>query len=91
VEYPDILARRALPAGRLTRLGATSDFHHRLLAHALVRPFPMMMDERAYKHLVRACPAMARFTSRRKRCLPGKDTFTHIVLITVERFHGAVV
>ena len=31
---PDILARRALPAGRLTRLGATPDFHHGLLARA---------------------------------------------------------
>jgi photosystem II stability/assembly factor-like uncharacterized protein len=28
---PGILGRRALPAGRLTRLGATPDFHHGLL------------------------------------------------------------
>jgi hypothetical protein len=28
---PDILARRALPAGRITGLGATPDFHHGLL------------------------------------------------------------
>jgi 3alpha(or 20beta)-hydroxysteroid dehydrogenase len=28
---PDILGRRALPAGRLARLGATLDFHHGLL------------------------------------------------------------
>jgi hypothetical protein len=28
---PDILGRRALPAGRLGRLGATPDFHHGLL------------------------------------------------------------
>src|SRR6476646_8096832 len=28
---PGILGRRALPAGRLARLGATSDFHHGLL------------------------------------------------------------
>ena len=29
---PDILARRALPAGRIAALGATPDFHHGLLA-----------------------------------------------------------
>ena len=29
---PDILGRRALPARRLTRLGATPDFHHGLLS-----------------------------------------------------------
>src|SRR4026209_426188 len=29
---PDILRRRALPAGRLARLGATRDFRHGLLA-----------------------------------------------------------
>jgi len=28
---PGILGRRALPAGRLARLGATPDFHHGLL------------------------------------------------------------
>src|SRR5436853_3179718 len=28
---PDILGRRALSAGRLAALGATPDFHHRLL------------------------------------------------------------
>src|SRR5213593_76256 len=28
---PDILSRRALSAGRLAALGATADFHHRLL------------------------------------------------------------
>ena len=35
---PDILGRRALPARRLARLGATPDFHHGLLvrvAHEL--------------------------------------------------------
>ena len=32
---PDILGRRALPAGRLARLGATPDFHHGLLAGLL--------------------------------------------------------
>src|SRR5712664_2339694 len=31
---PGILGRRALPAGRLARLGATPDFHHGLLASA---------------------------------------------------------
>ncbi|PYR15141.1 MAG: hypothetical protein DMF94_32835 [Acidobacteria bacterium] len=31
---PGILGRRALPAGRLARLGATPDFHHRLLGQA---------------------------------------------------------
>ena len=31
---PGILGRRALPAGRLARLGATPDFHHELLAGA---------------------------------------------------------
>src|SRR5438128_3340138 len=30
---PGILSRRALPAGRLARLGATPDFHHGLLGH----------------------------------------------------------
>jgi glycosyltransferase involved in cell wall biosynthesis len=35
---PDILARRALPAGRLSRLGATPDFHHGLLAGDASRP-----------------------------------------------------
>ena len=30
---PDILGRRALSAGRLAALGATPDFHHRLLGH----------------------------------------------------------
>ena len=30
---PGILGRRALPAGRLARLGATPDFHHGLLGH----------------------------------------------------------
>src|SRR5436309_9743931 len=29
---PGMLGRRALPAGRLARLGATPDFHHGLLA-----------------------------------------------------------
>src|SRR5947207_4267612 len=29
---PGILSRRALPAGRLARLGATPDFHHGLLS-----------------------------------------------------------
>jgi hypothetical protein len=29
-----MLGRRALPAGRLARLGATPDFHHVLLASA---------------------------------------------------------
>src|SRR5437899_6620295 len=29
---PGILGRRALPAGRLARLGATPDFHHGLLS-----------------------------------------------------------
>ena len=33
---PGILGRRALPAGRLARLGATPDFHHGLLARTLV-------------------------------------------------------
>src|SRR5437870_1982408 len=28
---PDILGRRALPAGRIAALGATADFHHGLL------------------------------------------------------------
>src|SRR5438128_5980734 len=32
---PGILSRRALPAGRLARLGATPDFHHGLLARDL--------------------------------------------------------
>src|SRR5438477_12412651 len=32
-----ILGRRALPAGRLARLGATPDFHHGLLARAVTR------------------------------------------------------
>src|SRR6186997_977380 len=31
---PGILGRRALPAGRLARLGATPDFHHGLLGDA---------------------------------------------------------
>src|SRR5436190_20631641 len=31
---PGILARRALPAGRIAALGATLDFHHGLLAEA---------------------------------------------------------
>ena len=31
---PGILSRRALPAGRLARLGATPDFHHGLLTGA---------------------------------------------------------
>ena len=31
---PDILGRRALPARRLARLGATPDFHHGLLSEA---------------------------------------------------------
>jgi hypothetical protein len=31
LNIPDILGRRALPSGRLTRLGATPDFHHGLL------------------------------------------------------------
>src|SRR6476469_2436915 len=30
---PGILGRRALPAGRLARLGATPDFHHGLLGN----------------------------------------------------------
>src|SRR6266851_1835914 len=30
---PGILSRRALPAGRFARLGATPDFHHGLLTH----------------------------------------------------------
>src|SRR6266700_2074074 len=34
---PGILTRRALPAGRLARLGATPDFHHGLLAPAKPR------------------------------------------------------
>jgi hypothetical protein len=29
---PDILGRRALPGGRIARLGATRQFHHGLLA-----------------------------------------------------------
>src|SRR5262245_2063318 len=33
---PGILGRRALPSGRLARLGATPDFHHGLLAALLV-------------------------------------------------------
>ena len=33
---PDMLGRRALPAGRLARLDATRDFHHGLLARLLV-------------------------------------------------------
>src|SRR4029077_17975283 len=36
---PGILGRRALPAGRLTRLGATPDFHHGLLAVLLAVVF----------------------------------------------------
>ena len=34
-----VLSRRALPAGRLARLGATPDFHHGLLGQT-VRPLP---------------------------------------------------
>ena len=34
-----ILSRRALPAGRLARLGATPDFHHGLLAALLAAAF----------------------------------------------------
>src|SRR5947208_14111482 len=37
---PGILGRRALPAGRLARLGATPDFHHGLLAQPQVRLKP---------------------------------------------------
>src|SRR5712692_1478002 len=33
-----VLGRRALPAGRLTRLGATPDFHHGLLVVAQPQP-----------------------------------------------------
>src|SRR5712692_5207489 len=33
---PDILGRRALPAGRVAALGATMELHHGLLALALV-------------------------------------------------------
>ena len=33
---PGILGRRALPAGRLARLGATQDFHHGLLRRSFV-------------------------------------------------------
>ena len=32
---PGILGRRALPAGRLARLGATPDFHHGLLGRTV--------------------------------------------------------
>src|SRR6266852_1835332 len=35
---PGILGRRALPAGRLARLGATPDFHHGLLTGSLAGP-----------------------------------------------------
>src|SRR6266852_4311300 len=34
---PDILGRRALPARRLARLGATPDFHHGLLGDQRAR------------------------------------------------------
>jgi len=34
---PDILGRRALPAGRLARLGATRDFHHGLPGERIIR------------------------------------------------------
>ncbi|HLG56658.1 MAG TPA: hypothetical protein VI485_15070 [Vicinamibacterales bacterium] len=36
---PGIFGRRALPAGRLARLGATRDFHHGLLASLAVVVF----------------------------------------------------
>jgi hypothetical protein len=41
---PDILGRRALPAGRLAVLGATPDFHHGLLA-ACARCSPAELDD----------------------------------------------
>ena len=47
---PGILGRRALPAGRLARLGATPDFHHGLLA---VRVDLAIYDDRAQDHLQR--------------------------------------
>src|SRR5438046_6589172 len=36
---PGVLGRRALPAGRLARLGATPDFHHGLLTRTNVLEF----------------------------------------------------
>jgi len=37
---PGILGRRALPAGRLARLGATPEFHHGLLVFAVQQAPP---------------------------------------------------
>jgi hypothetical protein len=40
---PDILAFRALRSGRIVGLGATTDFHHGLLAHR-EQPTPERVD-----------------------------------------------
>src|SRR5712691_7468679 len=76
---PGILGRRALPSGRLARLGATPDFHHGLLSReALIRfglePIDVVeFFERVERPLApgassaprRGCRATSAFQSRR--------------------------
>ena len=52
---PGILGRRALPAGRLARLGATPDFHHGLLAVIVVAalyPAPVSAANKEHQQLM---------------------------------------
>jgi hypothetical protein len=47
---PDILGRRALPAGRRAGLGATPDFHHGLLPHqAYITANAACIDARTFE------------------------------------------
>ena len=66
---PDILALRALPAGRITGLGARRDFHHGLLAHVVgivSGVFSQRWDEArdAAAHDPRACESPSRPAAR---------------------------
>src|SRR5256712_9399956 len=68
---PGILGRRALPAGRLARLGATPDFHHGLLttsAKAAVVRRPASAKASAVR---RSFSEGGSFTRRRKACASG--------------------
>src|SRR6059036_3937793 len=64
---PGILSRRALPAGRLARLGATPDFHHGLLSGQTSRVKVTSGDAPATGRAARVAAAIVIETMRGNR------------------------
>src|SRR5207244_12940406 len=71
-DIPDILDRRALPAGRIAALGATLDFHHGLLGSRSVHILHVVLR----RHVKDACQGDCRLAARLTLChtlAPGNE------------------